>query len=70
MADPVFKVVAGARDWGSPLSAQPVFKTLEEARTAAHEYVEEQKRAGGPTALGRVVIEETKADGSTVTYPA
>ena len=63
-----FKVVAGASDWGSPLSEQPSFKTLEDAQAAAREYVAEQKRAGGPTALGPVRIEETTPEGKVVTH--
>ena len=35
MTKPVFKVVAGASDWGSPLSELPSFKTYEEAHGAA-----------------------------------
>jgi hypothetical protein len=68
MAEPEFKVVAGASDWGSPLSEQPTFKSLEEAQAAAREYLAEQRRTGGPTALGKVLIEETRADGSVVSH--
>jgi hypothetical protein len=68
MSEPEFKVVAGASDWGSPLSSQPTFKTLEEAEAAAREYIAEQRRGGGPTALGRVVIEETTPDGDVVSH--
>ena len=69
MPEPEFKVVAGASDWGSPLSSQPTFSTLEEAQAAAREYIAEQRRTGGPTALGRVVIEETTPDGAMVSHP-
>ena len=69
MAKSAFKVVAGASDWGSPLSEQPAFDTLEEARAAAREFVAESKRSGGPAALGKVVVEETRADGTVVTHP-
>jgi hypothetical protein len=69
MREPEFKVVAGASDWGSPLSAQPTFNTLEEAQAAAREYLTEQKKTGGPTALGRVVIEETQPDGAVISHP-
>ena len=68
MARREFKVVAGARDWGSPLAEQPTFATLEEAQAAAREYIAEQRRAGGPTALGPVVIEETTEDGDVVSH--
>jgi hypothetical protein len=69
MSEPEFKVVTGASDWGSPLSFQPTFSSLEEAQAAAREYLAEQKRTGGPTALGRVVIEETQPDGGVVSHP-
>ncbi len=68
MAQAQFKVVAGASDWGSPLSEQPVFDNLEEARAAAREYISEQRRSGGPTALGKVVIEETTASGDVISH--
>ena len=67
MTEPEFRVVAGAGDWGSPLSMQPSFKTLEEAQAAAHEYLAEQKNAGGPTP-SKVVIEETRRDGAVVAH--
>ena len=68
MHEPEFKVVAGAGDWGSPLASQPSFKTMEEAREAAREYITEQRKAGGPSAL-RVSIEETRTDGSVIEHP-
>ena len=68
MPESEFKVVAGASDWGSPLSEQPSFNTLEEAQAAAREYVAEQKRSGGATALGPIRIEETTPDGSVVSH--
>jgi hypothetical protein len=69
MPEPEFKVVAGAADWGSPLSYQPAFKTLEEAQEAAREYIAEQKKMGGPSAPGHVAIEETRRDGTVVAHP-
>lgn len=69
MATREFKVVAGAKDWGSPLSEQPSFPSLEEAQASAREYIAEQKRSGGPAALGPVVVEETTEDGMVVTHP-
>ena len=63
-----FKVVAGASDWGSPLSEQPTFNSLEEAQAAAREFIAEQKRMGGATALGKIVIEEKRPDGSVVAH--
>ncbi len=68
MSEPEFKVVAGAGDWGSPLASEPSFKTMEEARAAAREYITEQRKAGG-TAPPRVSIEETRRDGSVVEHP-
>jgi hypothetical protein len=68
MATREFKVVAGAKDWGSPLSEQPSFPTLEEAQAAAREYIAEQKRASGPSALGPVVVEETTEDGAVISH--
>lgn len=68
MSEPEFKVIAGAGDWGSPLSFQPAFKTMEEARAAAREYIAEQRKTGGP-AQPSVSIEETRVDGSVVSHP-
>jgi hypothetical protein len=68
MAQPKFKIVAGASDWGSPLAEMPSFTTLEDAEGAAREYIAEQKRTGGLSTLGKIVIEETRQDGSVVTH--
>jgi hypothetical protein len=68
MAQAQFKVVAGASDWGSPLSEQPIFDNLEAAQAAAREYISEQRRSGGPTTLGKVVIEETTANGEVISH--
>lgn len=68
MTESKFKVVAGASDWGSPLSEQPTFETLEDALGAAREFVAEQRRSGGPSALGKIVIEETRPDGEVVSH--
>jgi hypothetical protein len=69
MTEAAFKVVAGASDWGSPLGEQPTFSTLDEAHAAAREFIAEQKRSGGPAALGKIMIEETRVDGSVVSHP-
>jgi hypothetical protein len=68
MADSEFKIVAGSTDWGSPMSEMPIFGSLEEAAAAARQFIAAQKREGGPSALGAVVIEETRADGTVVAH--
>jgi hypothetical protein len=68
MPESSFKVVAGAADWGSPLAAQPSFPTLEEAQQVAREYLNEQRKSGGPALPERISVEETKPDGTIVTH--
>jgi hypothetical protein len=68
MPEPQFKILIGSADWGSPLSSQPTFKTLEEAQEAAREYLERQRQVGGPGASLRAIIEETAADGSILKH--
>ena len=68
MAEPSFKVVPTTRDWGSPLTFEGAFDTLEEAHAAAREFLSEQRRSGGPSGFS-LLIEETQSDGSVVTHP-
>jgi hypothetical protein len=65
---PPFKITIGGGDWGSPLSDEATFETLDEAQAAAREYVDRQRRDGGGGVLLRVMIEETQADGSVVEH--
>lgn len=69
MTQASFKLVTNSGDWGSPLSVQPAFATLEEARAAAREYLAEQKQAGGSPPPLRVCVEETREDGTVVEHP-
>jgi hypothetical protein len=69
MAELRFRLIANAGDWGSPLSAESAFETLEEAQAAGREYRAEQKRMGGPDVTGSLKIEETRPDGVVVTHP-
>ncbi len=68
MADVGFKVITGSGDWGSPLASEASFDSLEEAQSAAREYLISQRQTGGPGGLLQVVIEETRADGSTLKH--
>jgi hypothetical protein len=67
MPDSEFKIVTGG-DWGSPLSDEATFESLEEAQAAAHEYLTSQRQAGGSGVPLRVSFEETRADGSVVKH--
>jgi len=69
MSEPTFRLVVNPGDWGSPLSEQPSFATLEEAQAAAREYRAQQRREGGPNATGSLMIEETTPDGETIRHP-
>ena len=69
MAESQFKVVVGPGDWGSPLTYEPTFETLEEAKEGAREYLAEQRRTGGTGLPLNARIEETRADGTVVTHP-
>lgn len=64
-----FKLIVTPGDWGSPLSSQPSFETLEEAQEAAREYRAQQRKTGGPDATGSLMIEETRPDGSVANHP-
>jgi hypothetical protein len=68
MPDHKCKIVAGADDWGSPLSEEATFDTLDEAQAAAREYLERQRREGGSGVPLRVVVEETRPDGSVAKH--
>ena len=68
MAEPSFKVLAGPGDWGSPLSEQPSFKTMEEAQAAAREYLRAQRAGGSLGVPERVFVEETRRDGSVANH--
>ena len=61
-----FRIVIGSGDWGSPMADQATFKTLEEAQSAANEYLTRQREVGGPAL--RAIIEETTADGATLKH--
>jgi len=63
MPGSTFKIVTGSGDWGSPLSEEAAFETLEEAQAAARGYIERQRKAGGSGVPLRVVVEETQTDG-------
>ncbi len=68
MPNSKFKIVTGAGDWGSPLAEEGSFETLEEAQAAAREYLARQRqdsRSGVPL---RVVVEETRQDGSVAKH--
>ena len=63
-----FKIITGSGDWGSPLTNDAAFETLEEAQTAAHEYLTSQRQPGGSGSPLRVSIEEIRPDGSVVKH--
>ena len=66
MATPEFKIVFGSGDWGSPMADDATFETLEEALSAAREFLIRQREAGGPAP--RATIEETTVDGSILKH--
>lgn len=68
MPNSKFKIVVGAGDWGSPLSEEATFDTLEEAQAAAREYLERQRQEGGSGVPLRVAVEETRPDGSVAKH--
>jgi hypothetical protein len=68
MPNSSFKVITGAGDWGSPLSDEPAFETLDEAVAAAREYLTRQRKVGDSGVPLRVVVEETKPDGSVAQH--
>jgi hypothetical protein len=67
MPNSTFKIITGAGDWGSPLSDEPTFETLEEAQAAAREYLAGQRQRGGGVPL-RVLVEETRPDGTVAQH--
>jgi hypothetical protein len=68
MPDLRFKIVTGSGDWGSPLTNDAAFETLEEAQAAASEYLVSQRQPGGAGVPLRVSVEETRPDGSLVKH--
>jgi hypothetical protein len=65
MPGSVFKIVVDGGDWGSPMSNEATFDSLEEAEAEAHSYLERQREAGASLS---VTIEEKAPDGTVVKH--
>ena len=65
MPGSVFKIVVDGGDWGSPMSNEATFDSLDEAQAEARSYLERQRQAGASL---HVTIEESTPDGSVVKH--
>ena len=53
MPGSVFKIVVDGGDWGSPMSNEATFDSLEEAQAEARSYLERQRQAGASPGVSR-----------------
>jgi hypothetical protein len=60
-----FKIVVDGGDWGSPMTNEATFDSLEEAQAEARSYLERQRAAGASL---NVAIEEKAPDGTVVKH--
>jgi hypothetical protein len=65
MPGSVFKIVVDGGDWGSPMTNEATFDSLEEAQAEARSYLEQQRRVGAALS---VTIEEKAPDGTVVKH--
>jgi hypothetical protein len=65
MPGSVFKIVVDSGDWGSPMTNEATFDSLEEAQAEARTYLERQRLDGASL---HVTIEETAPDGTVVKH--
>jgi hypothetical protein len=65
MPGSVFKIVLDGGDWGSPMTNEATFDSLEETQAEARSYLEEQRRVGASLS---VTIEEKAPDGTVVKH--
>ena len=65
MPGSVFKIVVDGGDWGSPMTNEVTFDSLEEAQAEARSYLEQQRRVGASLS---VTIEEKGPDGTVVKH--
>ena len=65
MPGSVFKIVVDGGDWGSPMTNEATFDSLEEAQAEARSYLELQRRVGAALS---VTIEEKTPDGTVVKH--
>ena len=65
MPGSVFKIAVDSGDWGSPITNEATFDSLEEAQAEALTYLERQRLDGASL---HVTIEESTTDGSVVKH--
>jgi hypothetical protein len=68
MAEPQFRILIGDGNVFSPLSHQPVLRTVTEAKATARAHLEERRKVEGTTLPLQARVEETLADGSVVRH--
>ncbi len=65
MPGSVFKIVVDGGDWGSPMTNEAAFDSLEEAQAEARSCLARQRQAGASLS---VEIEEKAPDGTVVKH--